>query len=180
MKSVAVFLGAKEVRNPAYKAAAVELGKALATREITLVYGGSNTGLMRTLADAVLAENGTVIGVSVDSLVHHEAPHQHLTELHITANMHERKSKMAQLAEGFISMAGGIGTLEEFFEVYTWARLGFHNKPVALLNTDHYFDRMLQFLDHAESEGFVDHQARQQIIVDTDPNNLLTVMLKSV
>lgn len=180
MRSVAVFLGAKDVKNLAYKAAAVELGEALASKEITLVYGGSNTGLMRTLADAVLNANGKVIGVSVDALAHHEAPHDQLTELHITANMHERKSKMAKLADGFISMAGGIGTLEEFFEVYTWARLGFHQKPVALLNTDHYFDHMLQFLDHAKNEGFVDLQARNQIIVNKDPNDLLHQMLQCV
>lgn len=179
MRSVAVFLGAKDAKNPAYKAATVELGKALARREITLVYGGSNTGLMRSLADAVLAENGKVIGVSVGALAEHEAPHQNLTELYITADMHERKSKMAELAQGFISMAGGIGTLEEFFEVYTWARLGFHQKPVALLNTEHYFDHLLKFLDHANVEGFVDHKARHQIIVDADPSNLLIKMVQS-
>lgn len=179
MRSVAVFLGAKTVQNPAHKAAAVELGKVLASREITLVYGGSNTGLMRSLAESVLAENGKVIGVSVDALADHEAPHPSLTELHITANMHERKSKMAELAQGFISMAGGIGTLEEFFEIYTWARLGFHQKPVALLNTDHYFDQLLSFLDHANHEGFVDDQARNLIIVDQDPSNLLNQMVQS-
>ena len=180
MRSVAVFLGAKEVRNPAYKAAAVELGQLLASKEITLVYGGSNTGLMGSIADAALAANGKVIGVSVDALADNEAPHPQLTELHITANMHERKSEMAKLADGFISMAGGIGTLEEFFEVYTWARLGFHQKPVALLNTNHYFDHMLQFLDHAKREGFVDLHAHNQIIVDEDPGSLLTKMLQGV
>lgn len=180
MTAIAVFLGARDVQNPAYARATRAFGQALAEHEITLVYGGSNTGMMRLLADSVLATGGSVIGVSVKALAYTEAPHQGLTKLHITDNMHERKSKMAELADGFITLPGGIGTLEEFFEAFTWARLGFHSKPIGMLNTDGYYDALLSFIDRSIAEGFFDQSGRDKLLVESNPELLIKILLSKI
>lgn len=177
MKSLCVFLGANVGSNPIYGEAIQQLGTELAQRNITCVYGGSNTGLMKLLADSVLAAGGDVIGVTVKALHDKEIFHSGLTQLHVTENMHERKSMMAELAEGFITFPGGIGTFEEFFEVYTWKKLGFHNKPCGLLNVNNYFAPMLQMLDNAEQEGFLQAQDKNLLVQSNDVVELLNQML---
>ncbi|MFT7371712.1 MAG: hypothetical protein ACI9T9_000391 [Oleiphilaceae bacterium] len=178
MKSICVFLGANMGSNPIYAAAIQQLGTALALRNITCVYGGSNTGLMKLLADSVLVAGGKVIGVTVKALHDKEIFHSGLTQLHVTENMHERKSMMAQLAEGFITFPGGIGTFEEFFEVYTWKKLGFHNKPCGLLNVNNYFGPMIQMLDNAKEEGFLLPEDKNLLIQSHDVIELLNQMLE--
>jgi len=180
MKSICVFLGANTSSTPAYAEAIQQLGTELAQRNITCVYGGSNTGLMKLLADSVLAADGEVIGITVKALHDKEIFHPGLTELHITENMHERKSMMAELAEGFITFPGGIGTFEEFFEVYIWKKLGFHHKPCGLLNVNNYFGPMLQMLDNAEEEGFLQAEDKGLLIQSNDVIDLLDTMLKSL
>jgi uncharacterized protein (TIGR00730 family) len=177
MKSICVFLGANTGSNPIYATAIQQLGHELARRKIRCVYGGSNTGLMKLLADSVLDAGGEVIGVTVKALHAKEIFHNGLTQLHITENMHERKSMMAELAEGFITFPGGIGTLEEFFEVYTWKKLGFHNKPCGLLNVNNYFSPMLKMLSNATEEGFLLAQDRDLIVQSHDVIELLDTML---
>jgi uncharacterized protein (TIGR00730 family) len=177
MKSLCVFLGANVGSNPIYGEAIQQLGSELAQRNITCVYGGSNTGLMKLLADSVLAAGGDVIGVTVKALHDKEIFHSGLTQLHITANMHERKSMMAELAEGFITFPGGIGTFEEFFEVYTWKKLGFHSKPCGLLNVNNYFGPMIQMLDNAEQEGFLQPEDKNLLVQSGDVIELLNQML---
>lgn len=174
MSSVAVFLGAKDPVRPLFTEHVEKLGKAIAQRGIRLVYGGSNTGLMKRLADATLAENGLVIGVTVHALADREAPHPDLTQLYRVDTMHQRKAKMAELADAFIVYPGGIGTLEEFFEVYTWARLGFHKKPVALLNVDGFYDPLLQLLNNALVEGFIDPCGLDMLICEADIETLFS------
>jgi uncharacterized protein (TIGR00730 family) len=177
MKSMCIFLGANMGSSPIYAAAIQQLGTELALRNITCVYGGSNTGLMKLLADSVLIAGGKVIGVTVKALHDKEIFHSGLTQLHITENMHERKSMMAELAEGFITFPGGIGTLEEFFEVYTWKKLDFHNKPCGLLNVNNYFGPMIQMLDNAEEEGFLLPEDKNLLIHSHDVIELLDQML---
>ena len=178
MKSLCVFLAANVGSNPIYGEAIQQLGRELAQRNITCVYGGSNTGLMKLLADSVLAAGGDVIGVTVKALHDKEIFHSGLTELHITDNMHERKSMMAELAEGFITFPGGIGTFEEFFEVYTWKKLGFHNKPCGLLNVNNYFAPILQMLDNAEQEGFLQPEDKNLLVQSDAVVELLNQMLE--
>jgi len=176
MKSIAVFLGARDAKRAVYEDAIKELSYALAKHSLDVVYGGSNTGLMKQLADHSLAAGSSVIGVSVTALADHEAPHPNLTELHIVNDMHQRKSMMAELADGFIAVPGGVGTLEELFEILTWARLGFHKKPVGILNVNGYFDHLLAFLDHSVEEGFLDSTGRQLLQVSHDPTQLIETM----
>jgi uncharacterized protein (TIGR00730 family) len=176
MKSICVFLGANMGSNPIYAAAIQRLGTELAQRNITCVYGGSNTGLMKLLADSVLIAGGKVIGVTVKALHDKEIFHSGLTQLHVTENMHERKSMMAELAEGFITFPGGIGTFEEFFEVFTWKKLGFHNKPCGLLNVNNYFAPMMQMLSNAEEEGFLLPADKKLLVQNGDVIKLLDMM----
>jgi len=170
---VAVFLGARDAKHPIYKEQVQMLGKAIAKHKIELVYGGSNTGLMRDLADAALQQQGRVIGVTIHALADREAPHLGLSELYRVDTMHQRKAKMTELADAFIIFPGGVGTLEEFFEVYTWARLGFHSKPIGLLNIQGYYDPLLNLLDAAVEEGFVDQKGRDMLMCETDIEVLL-------
>ncbi len=177
MKSLCVFLGANAGSNPIYGEAIQQLGRELAQRGITCVYGGSDTGLMKLLADSVLAAGGEVIGVTVKALHDQEIFHSGLTQLHITENMHQRKSMMAELADGFITFPGGIGTFEEFFEVYTWRKLGFHHKPCGLLNVNNYFSPMMQMLDNAEEEGFLHSDDKKLLVHSEDVVELLDRIL---
>ena len=171
---VAVFLGARDAKRPIFKEQVQMLGKAIALHNIELVYGGSNTGLMRDLADAALQQQGRVIGVTIHALADLEAPHLGLTELYLVDTMHQRKAKMAELADAFIIYPGGVGTLEEFFEIYTWARLGFHSKPIGLLNVDGYFDPLLTLLDRSVEEGFLDQKGHDLLVCETDIEQLLS------
>ena len=163
--------------SPIYAETIQQLGTELAQRNITCIYGGSNTGLMKLLADSVLAAGGEVIGVTVKALHNKEIFHSGLTQLHVMADMHERKSMMAKLAEGFITFPGGIGTFEEFFEVYTWKKLGFHSKPCGLLNVNNYFAPMIQMLDNAEEEGFLQPEDKNLLVRSDNVAELLRQML---
>jgi uncharacterized protein (TIGR00730 family) len=173
IRRVCVFTGSNSGARPAYAAAARELGTLLAARGLGLVYGGGRVGLMGTVADAVLGAGGEAIGVIPEALVAKEVAHAGLTTLHVVRSMHERKALMADLSDAFIAMPGGWGTLEELFEVITWAQLGLHRKPCGLLNTEGYFDGLLAFLDHAMSERFVRSENAALLTVAALPAQLL-------
>ncbi len=173
MKRICVFAGSNPGSRDGYVAAARELGRALVDRGLGLVYGGACIGLMGAVADEVLARHGLVTGVIPEALVTKEVAHEGLTELRIVSSMHERKAMMADLADGFIALPGGWGTVEEFFEILTWAQLGFHRKPCGLLNVEGYFDRLLSFVEHSIDEGFVKRDYRPMISVADSPAVLL-------
>lgn len=171
--SLCVYCGSSIGRTPIYAQQARALGRALAQRGIRLVYGGASVGIMGVVADAVLAAGGEVIGVIPAALAAKEIAHHGLTQLHVTKSMHERKALMADLSDGFIALPGGIGTLEEIFEILTWAQLGFHEKPCALLNVDGYYDALTAYLDHTVAEAFVQPLHRSMLIVERDADVLL-------
>jgi uncharacterized protein (TIGR00730 family) len=173
LHSLCVFCGSHSGASPAYGEAAARLGRALAGRGLRLVYGGGHVGLMGVVADAALAAGGEVIGVIPAALVDRELAHEDLTGLEVVASMHERKARMSALADGFIALPGGIGTLEELFEVWTWSQLGLQLKPCALLNAAGYYDHLLAFLDHMTGERFLSPFHRGMLIVDDDPERLL-------
>ena len=155
MHRICVFAGSNLGKRPEYQRAAQALGQTLATRGLGLVYGGASVGLMGVVADTVLAAGGEVIGVLPRALFRREVAHTHLTELHEVSSMHERKALMADLADGFIALPGGLGTFEELFEITTWAQLGLHTKPVGLLNVADYYTPLLALITHAATEGFI-------------------------
>lgn len=173
MKSIAVFCGSRNGASEAYTLGAIALGKELVRRDIALVYGGSSIGLMGTIADTVLQAGGKAIGVMPRMLADQEIAHQHLTELHIVETMHERKAKMAELSDGFIAMPGGAGTLEEFFEVFTWAQIGIHQKPLGLYNVSQYYDPLRALLNHMADEQFMSEAHRTLAYIEDDAANLL-------
>jgi uncharacterized protein (TIGR00730 family) len=173
IRRVAVFCGSNPGARPDYVKGAKELGKLLSQRGIGVVYGGSNVGLMAALAGAVQDELGDVIGVIPRMLVEREVANTSLSDLRVVESMHERKALMAELADGFIALPGGIGTLEEFFETWTWGQLGMHAKPCALLNIAGYFDPLLEFLDRSVQEKFVRDVHRAMVIVESEPEALL-------
>ena len=173
MQSVCVFCGSNPGARHVYAEAARALGRTLAERGLRLVYGGAAVGLMGTLADAALAAGGNVVGVIPGVLVAREIAHAGLTEIRVVDSMHERKSVMAELSDGFIALPGGAGTLEELFEVWTWSQLGLHGKPVGLLNVEGYFDALIAFLDHQTDERFMRREHRDMLLVDADPALLL-------
>ena len=173
MRRVCVFCGSSPGANVQYAALARWLGEILARRGLGLVYGGGNVGLMGMLADAVSKAGGHVIGVIPQSLVDREVAHTGLPDLRIVGSMHERKALMADLADGFIALPGGIGTLEEFCEILTWAQLGLHQKPCGLINVAGYFDHLMAFLDHSVSERFLRPEHRSMVLVEADPETLL-------
>ncbi len=176
MKSICVFCGSSSGKNIKHLLAAQQLGKIIAKENLTLVYGGGNIGIMGELANTVLQYNGKVIGVIPEDLVAREAALKDVTELKIVKSMHERKAMMAELSDGFIAMSGGIGTLEEFFEIWTWAQLGIHSKPIGLLNINHYYDELIGFIIKSTSEGFVKNDNLKMIIIDSDPQSLIEKM----
>jgi len=178
MKSICIFLGSEAGGNPAYALATQAMGRELAERGITCVYGGSDTGLMKLLADSALEAGGKVIGVTVTALRDKEIYHPGLTELHVVPTMHERKQLMAELSDGFVALPGGIGTFEEFFEVYTWAKLGFHSKPCGLLNVNNYYAPLDALLGNAEQEGFLSHRYRELVIRADTPSEILDLIIK--
>jgi uncharacterized protein (TIGR00730 family) len=171
--SVAVYCGSNSGFDPAFAAAAVSLGRLLAERGIGLVYGGANVGLMGALADAVLAGGGEAHGVITRALETQEIPHRGLTSLRVTETMHQRKAEMADAADAFVMLPGGYGTLDEFFEVLTWAQLGIHAKPCAILDVGGYFDPLRAFLDRAVTAGFVRPAHLRMVIIESDPARLL-------
>ncbi|HEY0462701.1 MAG TPA: TIGR00730 family Rossman fold protein [Polyangiaceae bacterium] len=171
-----VFCGSNFGAREVYRAGTEAFGALLAEREIELVYGGARVGLMGALADAVLARGGRVIGVIPEALLAREIAHSGLTHLHIVASMHERKALMASLSDGFVALPGGIGTLEELFEVWTWAQLGLHGKPCALLDIDGFYTGLSAFLDHVVAQGFLNPQQRQALIVESKADVLLSCL----
>jgi uncharacterized protein (TIGR00730 family) len=170
---ICVFCGAASGRTPAYAAAAQDLGELLAKRGIGLVYGGGNVGLMGELADAVLDAGGQAIGVIPQQLVDREIAHAGLTELHVVENLHQRKALMAELADAFLTLPGGIGTMEELFEVWSWGKLGLHSKPCGLLNVDGYFDSLRRLTDQMVTEGFLEPEYREMLLIEEQPSVLL-------
>jgi uncharacterized protein (TIGR00730 family) len=173
MKSVCVFCGSSPGASPAYAEAAARLGRAIAGRGLTLVYGGGHVGLMGVVADAALGAGGRVVGVIPEALEAKELAHRSLTDLRVVGSMHERKALMSELADGFIALPGGIGTLEEWFEVWTWSQLGIQRKPCGLLNAAGYYDHLLAFLDHVTAERFLAPDHRAMVLVDDDATRLL-------
>ncbi|WP_146553963.1 TIGR00730 family Rossman fold protein [Rummeliibacillus sp. SL167] len=173
MKSIAVFCGSSNGILSTYKEGAVKLGNELARQGITLIYGGASVGIMGTVADAVLKSGGKVVGVIPKMLEDREISHPNLTELIIVDSMHERKKKMTELADGFIALPGGPGTLEEFFEVFTWGQLGLHQKPCGILNIDHYYDLLIAFFEYMNKQQFLQDKYLSMAMVDSDPANLL-------
>lgn len=173
---VCVFCGSNRGIRTEYAAAAERLGRLLAEGGVTLVYGGGRVGLMGVLADAVLAGRGQVIGVIPRALDTIELAHAGLSEMHVVQTMHERKALMADLADGFIALPGGLGTFDETFEIVTWAQLGIHRKPCGLLNVGGYFDKLIAFLDHTVEEQFIKAEHRDLVLIETDPERLLERM----
>ena len=173
MQTVCVFCGSNSGAGNAYAEAARGLARAIARRRLKLVYGGGNVGLMGVLADAALGAGAHVIGVIPRRLVEKEVAHARLTEQRIVGTMHERKALMAELSDAFIALPGGLGTLDETFEMLTWTQLGYHRKPCALLDVNGYFERLADFLDHAVAERFITAAHRDMLVVEHDPEAVL-------
>jgi hypothetical protein len=176
VKTVCVFCGSSSGADPIYAEAAAEMGRLVAESGRTLVYGGGNVGLMGVLADAALTAGGKVIGVIPRSLMDREVGHNGVTELHVVGSMHERKALMAELSDGFLALPGGVGTLEEFFETWTWAVLGLHAKPFGLLDVMGFYGPLLGFLDQLVEKAFVKPKYRDMLVVGRDPVELLKAM----
>ncbi len=173
---ICVFCGSSAGEDPRYLDAATKLGRSLAKRRIGLIYGGSQMGLMGRLADSVLDAGGEVVGVLPEPLLPREVAHRGLTQLVITDSMHERKAEMARRADGFIAAPGGLGTIEEFLEVLTWAQLGMHRKPCGILNINRFYDPLSAVFDHGVREGFIQNVHRKMILVEAEPDRLLDRM----
>ncbi|GIZ12996.1 TIGR00730 family Rossman fold protein [Pseudomonas sp. NCCP-436] len=176
LRSICVFCGASPGANPLYRQAADELGQELARRGLRLIYGGGAVGLMGIVADAALRAGGEVIGIIPQSLERAEIGHRGLTCLEVVDGMHARKARMAELADGFIALPGGLGTLEELFEVWTWGQLGYHAKPLGLLQVNGFFSKLEGFLDHLVAERFVRPQHRDMLQIASSPTDLLDAM----
>ena len=176
LRSVCVFSGSSPGARPSYTETATALGREVATRGLRLVYGGASVGLMGAVADAALAAGGEVVGVIPQHLVDREVAHDGLTELRVTGSMHERKALMADLADGFVALPGGLGTLEELAEVLTWSQLGLQSKPCGLLDVEGFFDPLLAFLDHTVTERFVSTEHRALVLAADRPDALLDLL----
>lgn len=180
MSSICVFLGSKSGNHPAYMETAGELGRQLALRGLTSIYGGSATGLMKEFAESALAAGGRVLGVTVQALKDRENFHQGLTELYVLPTMSERKNLMVQLADAFIALPGGIGTFEEFFEVYTLGQMGFHAKPCGLLDVNGFYSPLIQMLEKAETEGFLKTPHQHSIVHSENPAEMVDALLSVI
>jgi uncharacterized protein (TIGR00730 family) len=176
LRRVCVFAGSSVGARPGYMEAARELGRVVAVRQLGLVYGGSNVGLMAALADAALATGGEVIGIIPHALAAKEVAHTGLTELCVVDSMHERKAQMAKLADAFVALPGGLGTLDELFEMLTWAQVGLHSKPVGLLDVGGYYQPLLQHIEHAIVEGFIPRRDGDLILKRDEPGLLLDAL----
>nr|WP_320013763.1 TIGR00730 family Rossman fold protein [uncultured Desulfobacter sp.] len=179
MQKICVYCGSSDGTRPEYRQAAAALGRAMLEKDIDLVYGGAGVGLMGTLADTVLQGGGRVTGVIPEALINREISHPGLTELVVVGSMHERKSMMAELSDGFIALPGGIGTMEELFEILTWSHLGIHKKPCALLNVVGYYDHLNAFTQHGVNQGFIRKETEAKLIIKEDPKALLDLFLES-
>ena len=173
MYSICIFCGSSAGRNSSYKKAAAELGRLLVDKKITLVYGGGNIGLMGEIAQSVISNGGKAIGVIPQFLVEKELVYTNLTKIHVVDSMHDRKAMMVELADAFIAMPGGFGTLEETVEVLTWAQLGLHRKPIGLLNIDGYYDYLNDFFEHMVTEGFLMHEHKEMLLICNEPAAML-------
>ncbi|MGC3999240.1 MAG: TIGR00730 family Rossman fold protein [Anaeromyxobacter sp.] len=173
---ICVFCGSAEGRRPEYRAAAEAVGRTLASRGVGVVYGGGRVGLMGAVADGALSAGGEVIGVIPTALMNRELGHPGCTQLHVVETMHERKALMAQLSDAFVALPGGVGTMEELFEAWTWSGLGIHAKPVALVDLDGFYDPLLQMMDRMVAEGFLPERYRQALIVAPDAPALLAAL----
>lgn len=176
MARICVFCGANLGNKEIYVQVAQQLGALMVKQGLGLVYGGASVGIMGEIANAVLKEGGEVVGVIPQFMVDKEVAHQRITDLRIVNSMHERKALMANLADGFIALPGGFGTLEEFCEILTWAQLDIHNKPCGLLNIDQYYNKLIEFIDYGVTEGFIKGADRKRILIDDDPERLLEKM----
>jgi len=176
MKSICVYCGSANQASRKYFLAARQMGETLARAGLTLIYGGGRTGLMGCVADSVLGQGGQVIGVIVESMNTPELAHTHLTRMEVTTTIHQRKARMYELADGYIALPGGYGTLDELFETLTWSQIGEHQKPIGLLNVDGYYDALLEMLDRAVSEKFLFPEHRETLLCETDPEKLLEAM----
>ena len=179
MKSLCVFCGSNSGNRPQYLETARALGELIGRRGLTLVYGGGRVGLMGALADAALGSGARVIGIIPKLLLDREAGHRGLSELHVVDSMAVRKEKMGEMADAFLTLPGGIGTMDELFEAWTWTQLGLQDKPSGLLNLEGYYDALLQFLDTCTSEGFLRPRYRDALLVDTDLERLVDRLLPS-
>ena len=177
MKNLCVFCGSSFGSDTKYAQAAEHLGTIIAERNLGLVYGGGRVGLMGEIADTVIKAKGHVIGVIPKQLHEREVSHNGISDLRVVDSMHERKALMAELSDGFIAMPGGFGTIEEIFEVITWAQLNFHNKPCGLLNINGYYDNLIKFMDNAVKEKFIEPENRAMILIDEEPETLLEKMM---
>lgn len=173
IKKLCIYCGSSTGKNPSYIEGTRRLARILVDNKIDVVYGGASIGVMGALADAVLEYGGAVTGIIPEDLMSKEVAHSRITELKVVASMHERKAAMAEISDGFIALPGGIGTFEELFEILTWAQLGFHRKPVGLLNLNGYFDSLIRFLDHAVDEQFLQSYHRSMLIVESEPDRIL-------
>jgi uncharacterized protein (TIGR00730 family) len=171
--SVCVYCGSRFGASPSFQSQAQALGRAIAARGWRLVYGGGNVGLMGATADAALQAGGEVVGVIPERLMNREVGHRGLTELHVVQTMHERKRVMAELADSFVALPGGIGTLEELFEVWTWRHLGYHDQPIGLLNVEGFYDPLLGFMRHTREAGFIDELQQAMLTISANPEELL-------
>lgn len=179
MKKICVYCGSSDGVRPEYGRAAAALGRAMLEKDFELVYGGAGVGLMGKLADTVLKGGGKVTGVIPESLLNREISHTGLTQLVVVDSMHERKSMMADLSDGFIALPGGIGTMDELFEILTWSHLGIHKKPCALLNVVGYYDHLNAFMQHGVNQGFIRKETEAKLIIKEDPKALLDLFLES-
>jgi hypothetical protein len=176
ISSIAVFCASADGTRSVYRDAAVELGRAIAARNIGLIYGGSNVGLMQAVAESALASGGRVVGVIPEVLVDLEVAHHGITELHVTSTMHTRKALMSEKSDAFFILPGGYGTFEEMFEVLAWQTLKLHQKPIVLLNIDGFYDKLLDFLDHCVTEGLLKQRNREILLVANSVEEAFTLL----
>lgn len=174
LSSICVYCGSSAGSNPVWQSSAFAFGETLAEQNIKLIYGGGSVGLMGAVADGVLSKNGTVIGVIPEPLKARELDHKNATEMHVVANMHQRKQLMADLSDAFVALPGGIGTLDELFEIFTWKQLSIHQNPCGILNVAGYYDHLLKFLDHSVESAFLRQEHLKELIVETETEALLT------
>ncbi|GEL77566.1 TIGR00730 family Rossman fold protein [Tenuibacillus multivorans] len=179
MKRIAVFCGSRDGYEPNYIEQAKKLGNIIAEEGIELVYGGAVVGLMGAVAEGALENDGKVIGIIPEKLKSIEVMNNQITQLHVVNNMHERKAMMAELSNAFIALPGGAGTMEEWFEAFTWAQIGYHNKPCALLNTNGYYTPLLELFDHMIEHGFADPHYKDFIIMEHDPQTLIEKIINT-
>lgn len=177
MKTIAVFCGSNSGNETLYTEQTLHFAELLVNRNINLVYGGGAVGLMGLIADRVLELGGTVTGVIPEKLVRAEVSHKNLTKLHVVKTMHERKALMAELSDGFIALPGGIGTLEEIIEVFTWTQLGFHQKPCGLLNIGGFYDKLYSFLEEMQQSGFLSNHHKQSLLIERNPEILIEKLI---